>query len=502
MKALWRMLWLIGLMGSIGRADPNAIEPTPARAVVIPCTGMIDDGLYQSIKRRASQALEQGADVLILEIGTYGGLVKSADDISKYLIFDLAGRIHTVAYVKTEAISAGAMISVSCNDILMRANSTLGDCAPITLGGAGLKGVEREKSESFIRAIFDRAARANGYPQALLRAMVTMQIEVYRIPNRMTGENEFFESDYLPRDANTYDLEAKELIDPNDRLLTVDAATARDYGIARAVVQDRGEVLGFLAQRDHLSFVEPPTVLDTNWSEQMVRTLNQPAVMGIIVAVALLGLYMELSAPGLGLPGLVSVICFAVIIGSKYLHGMANWVEIAILVVGIILVLIEIFLIPGFGLAGISGFICILIGLLGLLVRNPPNRWPWPQTELDWILFQQGLWGFVIGIGGFVIGAVILTRFLPRWSLFSGLVLNPSTEPMEVSVPESLPDSLNVGDVGIVANTLRPAGKVRFGDRLVDCVAQTEFLEAGTQVEIYRVKDNHVVVRVAKGENA
>ena len=141
-----------------------------AKAVVISCRGMIDDGLFKSIKRRVETAIEQGATHVILEIGTYGGLVQSADDISKFLIFETSKKAKTVAYVKTEAISAGAMISVSCQDIVMRESATIGACAPISMGQK-LEGVEREKVESFIRVIFDRAAQANGYPQALLRAM-------------------------------------------------------------------------------------------------------------------------------------------------------------------------------------------------------------------------------------------------------------------------------------------------------------------------------------------
>ena len=497
MKALGRMrlLW-ISLICSLAWTASGQEH----RAAVIPCTGMIDDGLFQSIKRRANEALEQGAEVLILEIGTYGGLVKSADDISKYLLFDIGDRVQTVAYVKTEAISAGAMISVSCNDIIMRAHSTIGDCAPITMGGEGLKGVEREKSESFIRAVFDRAAQANGYPQALLRAMVTMGIEVHRVPNRRTGQDEFFESDYLPKDANTYDLDRAELIVPDDRLLTVDAVTALDYGIARAVVQDRDEALAFLEGRDGLNFVRPVPVLETNWSEQMVRTINHPAVIGILVTVALLGLYMELSAPGLGLPGLLSVICFAIIIGSKYLHGMANWVEIAVLIVGVLLLLVEFLFIPGFGIPGFLGIACLIVGGLGLLVRNDPGQLPWPQNDLDWALFQEGLWGLLLGLGGFGIGAIVIARYLPQWSLFSGLILNPSTGPEDRS-QEAHGESLwKIGDMGVVVSTLRPSGKVRFGERLADCVAQAEFIEAGRQVEIFRIRGHVLVVREVKEE--
>ena len=179
---------------------------------------------------------------------------------------------HTVAYITTQAISAGAMISVSCQDIIMLENTTIGDCAPMTLvPSQKLEGVDREKAESFIRAAFDRAAKANGYPRALLRAMVTMQIEVYRVKNIKTGEYEFFESVRLPKDPNTYDLDNKELIVENDKLLTLIASDALEYGIARAVVKDLRGALDFLAKRDGVTFAGEPMVLETTWSEEMVR---------------------------------------------------------------------------------------------------------------------------------------------------------------------------------------------------------------------------------------
>ncbi len=216
------ILCLSLLSGSSAGSEPNdaGTDSPSVKAAVIVCKGMIDDGLFKSIQRRTQTALDADVEYLIYEIQTYGGLVQSADDISKYFILDIGKRAHTVAYVTTEAISAGAMISVSCQDIIMLENTTIGDCAPIMLGGK-LEGVEREKTESFIRAVFTRASEANGYPAAMLKAMVTMQIKVYRINNLQTGEYEFFEDERLPDDPNVYDIEKKELIVKDDELLII-----------------------------------------------------------------------------------------------------------------------------------------------------------------------------------------------------------------------------------------------------------------------------------------
>jgi len=399
------------------------------------------------------------------------------------------------------------MISVSCQDIIMRENTTIGDCAPIVLGGK-LEGVEREKVESFTRAAFMRAAEANGYPEALLKAMVTMQTKVYRVKNLQTGKSEFFESEQLPKDPNTYDLDNQELIVKDDELLTLTASKALEYGVARAQVKDRAEALEFLAKRDGVTFVGEPMVLRTNWSEEMVRWLNSPAVMAVLVMIALLGVYIEFNTPGVGLPGLVAVICFTIIIGSKYLVGLANWVEVALFILGILLLLVEFLILPGFGIAGFSGIVCIFAGLFGMLIKNPPDKLPWPQDAIAWSDFTWGVVGLSVGFVGFIVLAWLLSKYLPRIQFLSGLILVPAVPrqsgeiPLSMTTPpESKTVSVNLGDAGEVVSILRPTGKAKFGDAIVDVVAEAEFLDKGTKVEIIEIHGNRVVVKKQNTEN-
>jgi membrane-bound serine protease (ClpP class) len=197
--------------------------------------------------------------------------------------------------------------------------------------------------------------------------MVTMQTKVYRVKNLQTGKYEYFEDQQLPDDPNKYDIDGKKLIVDDDELLTLTADQAFEYGIARAKVKDLAGALEYLEERDDVTFAGEPMVLETLWSEEMVRWLNSPAVMAVLVMLALLGVYIEFSTPGIGLPGLVAVICFAIIIGSKYLIGLANWVEVALFIVGILLLLVEFFVLPGFGIAGKLG--CIHKRAYGIGVR-------------------------------------------------------------------------------------------------------------------------------------
>jgi len=497
---------VLGLLASgwAAAAEPNDPNQSPrqAKAAIISCKGMIDRGLLESLERRSEAAMEAGVEYLIFEIETYGGLVDAADSIAKYFIQTIGDRARTVAYVNTEAISAGALISVSCNDIIMRESTTIGDCAPIVMGGT-LEGVEREKSESFIRAAFKRASEANGYPELLLKAMVTMQIEVWRVKNLSTDRWEYFEADKKPADANAYDVDnAEEVVGP-DELLTLTASQALEHGIARAVVEDLDAALAFLEKRDGVRFVEPPIRLNTMWSEEMVRWLNSPAVMGVLVMLALLGVYIEFSSPGLGLPGLVAVICFAIIIGSKYLTGLANWLEIILLFAGMVLILIEFFVLPGFGIAGVLGITFFLAGVFGMLVKGAPGRFPWPEGPEDWRILRDGVLGLTYGLIGGSVLAAIVSRYLPKLPFMSGLILVPASASASAATarisltapPHSAAGRLEVGSRGQVTSKLRPAGKARFGDAVVDVVATAEFLDKGTAVEVIEIHGNRVVVK-------
>ncbi len=499
-KLLLILLCVVCCPAFAAEADLSPDLPQ-TNAAIITCTGLIDDGLFSSIKRRANTALDMGADYIILEISTYGGLVKSADDISKYLILELSQKARIIAYINTEAISAGAMISVSCQDIIMRKNTTIGDCAPIQMGEK-LEGVEREKAESFIRATFQRAAQANNYPQALLEAMVSIHKKVWRIQNTKTKLYEFYEEDKLPKDVKIYDLQNKELIVNDNEILTLTARKAHEYGIARAVVSDVNEGIAFLAKRDNVVFSSPPSRLEPNWSEQLVRMLNHPSVSGILFMIAMLGVYIELKTPGIGLPGLVAVICFAILFGSRFLTGMATWWEVAVFAIGITLLAIEIFVIPGFGVTGVLGIFFILISLFAILVPNRPDELPWPRYDFDdvqWRILSNGAWAFALGFTGFLVLAYILAKFLPKRGPFTGLVLEPSLAgakmEADMTAPPGRTGELKIGDTGTAITKLRPAGQARFDSAVVDVVAEGEFIEKGQKIKIMRIQGNKVVVR-------
>lgn len=388
----------------------------------------------------------------------------------------------------------------------MRKNTTIGCSAPIVMGSKEMGQAEREKSESFVRATFSRAAQANGYPEALLKAMVSQDIEVWQVKNIKSGQMEYFEKEYLPADPNAFDIANKSLIVKQGELLTLTDQKAKEYGIARAIVSNVDEAIDFLAKRDGVTISENLIRLEMMWSEEMVRFLTSPMVVSVLVLGILLGIYVEFNTPGLGLPSLLAVVCLVILVGSRYLIGMANWIEIALLGVGFLLLMVEIFVIPGFGVAGFAGIVCIVSGLLAMWVKNAPNEMPWPKGEVAWGVFTDGLFGMAVGFLLFVVAAVILAKYMDRMPLLRRFVLKSAVTGKQTAVsrtidPQHEQIALEVGQTGEVISALRPAGKVQFGSSVVDVVADGAFIEKGSCVKVLEVHGNHVIVTEIK-ENA
>ena len=361
---------------------------------------------------------------------------------------------------------------------------------------------EREKTESFVRATFSRAAQANGYPEALLKSMVSKDLEVWQVKNIETGSMEYFEKEFLPDDPNLFDLADKTLVVKEGQLLTLTAQKAKEYGIARAVVDDLDGALAFLEERDGVAISDTVLRLETMWSEEMVRFLTSPVVVSILMLGILLGIYVEFNTPGLGLPSLLAITCLVILVGSRYLIGMANWIEIALLVVGFLLLMVEIFVIPGFGIAGFSGIVCIVGGLLAMFVKNAPNEIPWPKGEMAWSIFTDGLFGMAIGFLLFIFVAAVLAKYMDRIPLLRSFVLKSAVTGKQTTVSRTFEPpngqlALEVGQTGEVVSPLRPAGKAKFASSVVDVVADGAYIEKGRRVKILEVHGNHVIVTEA-----
>ncbi len=500
-------------------AGPLLAQPASdvaARAAVIPIHGVIDDVMLSSLERRVASAREAGAETLIFELKTPGGAVVSALDICRLIMRQAEDDVRTIAWVNDEAYSAGALISVACSEIWMSVASSIGDCAPIMIGASDLGEAERAKAESPILEMFDTAATRNGYDPLLCRAMVQVGVEVWWVervaPENPTttapsfgesvGERRFVTGEWkqknyddIPAEDRLWKLVSNEPVDRADTLLTMSESKAIEYGFAR------GQATKLEDLANELGLVMLPMIKDMSGWEKFVKWLNSPLVRGVFFVIMLLGAYIEFQSPGLILPGVVAGLSAVVFFGAPYATGLASWWPLILLAIGIVLLLVELFVLPGFGVFGIVGGLCVLVALVGTFVPVEPlpsgDRpfWPsWPSYEQTWSAIRTAVLTIAGGIIVSIVGLIALARMLPHLPGGGGLALgNP--EGVLLEPLEAVREAAAVGDIGIVVGTLKPAGLARFGNEVVDVVTQGEYVEPGNKVQVIRRAGMNVVVR-------
>ena len=508
------------------------------KAAILTVHDAITDVMRDSLERRVNEAREQGATVIVFELNTPGGLVTSALSIGD-LIKNLPD-IKTVAWVNTEAHSGGAMLAVACDEIVMARSSRIGDSQVILIGpggagsgpgGTGAQGVhtraggvsriraverlrpsaQRGVCSSRPRGLVDRAHR-NGERKFVFREEKLKLLGEKEIPSERKSKDgdedekappEVVKDDSVTPEwklAETYydpllDMET-EVLQPvvrDDQLLEMSAGEAYAYGFNKALVTTESE----LRERYDIGEV---IRLNPTWSEALAYWLTSTYVRGFLLVIILLGAYVEFHTPGVGVPGLVALIVLGIFVGAPYVAGFANIWEILLIAIGIALILLEIFVIPGFGIAGISGLVLVLLGLVATFVPEEPGRsfpiyLPSLPSSIEWA--KMAIATIVSSMAASLVGMFVLSKFLPRLPMFRLLVpANPT--PSEVAIKDPYRGAARVGDLGVSQGPLRPAGKAHFGSMLVDVVTRGEYLGPGTEIEVVERRGNRVVVRAVR----
>ncbi|MBZ0200035.1 MAG: nodulation protein NfeD, partial [Ignavibacteriaceae bacterium] len=268
------------------------------------------------------------------------------------------------------------------------------------------------------------------------------------------------------------------------QLITLTSKEAREYGIADTIVSNLDGVLAAF----NLKGAEVVKV-DSNWAEGVVRFLNNTIVSSILIMIGFFGLFAEIKTPGWGLPGTAGLIALTLFFGSSYILELASGFEIILFVIGLVLIVLEIFVIPGFGIAGVGGIILVIVSLFLSLISSGPL--------VDYEMISVAIIQLAGALLFSLAGIFVLAKFLPKSSIFNRLVL-VQTETADqgfVSHPSEL--SL-VGAEGIALTTLRPAGSAEFNGKKYDVVAEWDYIERGRKILVLRVEGIKVVVQEIK----
>ena len=459
----------------------NASSESQGRIHVIPVSGDVEPGMAAFIKRALEDASKTPEDICILEMDTFGGRVDSALQIVEFILDIPKGK--TIAFVKTKAISAGALIALACNEIVMKKNTTIGDCAPIAYSNEGAT-MLGEKFQSPLRAKFRALAKRNGYNETLAEAMVSSEIEVYQL--RTDKETLFMDAreyEELPQDKKDSFISKKTVVAKGELLTMHDEETV-ELGFARMSVDSLDQMI------ERMNLQNYPLIRnDENWSERLVRFLVR--ITPILMMVGLAALYTELKAPGFGFPGIIGILCLGLAFGSQYLVGLANYTELLVILLGILLIGIEVFVLPGFGIAGITGILFVTMGMV-LSLQDfviPDPSFPW---EMDLLVknLSQVLGSFLLA---FFIALTVLRYVFPNLPFATkGPYLSKTLKHSRADSIESF--GASSGDQGIALTPLRPSGKIKIGQNTFDAITEGDFIEKGTPVAISKISGNKIIV--------
>lgn len=416
-------------------------------------TFAIEEGIFEPAYRIFEAAMDEadsiGADLILLQLDTYGGAVDVADKIRTRL---LNTEIPTAVFILNNAASAGALISVACDSIYMTREATIG--AAVVVDQAG--GAAAEKYQSYFREKFRATAEAKGRNPDIAEAMVNPDVAIPGV------------------------------ID-SGKILTFTANEALQNDYCDKIVKTKEEVLEHLGISNYDLQEYESSALD-----EIVRFFTQPAVSGILLTVIFFGIFFELQSPGIGFP-LVAAIAAAIFYFTPlYLDGLAeNW-EILMFIVGLILIAVEIFVIPGFGIAGISGIVLVLGGLILSLVQN---------VQFDFTYTDTGDFGrSVLVVTGSILTTIILLMILGRnfatSPLTRMLIFTDATRKEEGYTTDSFqgkPDL--VGQKGISVTPLHPSGTVEINNERFDAFTAGEYIEAGKPISVLEAKGFSLKVR-------
>lgn len=488
---------------------PTAAGPT---VYVIPIQGDIEPSTAVFVQRRIKSAIAAGAETLVFTIDTFGGRVDSALRVAAAIGAVVDAR--TVAYVGGGdgslgvSWSAGALIAMSAKAIYMAPGTSIGAAAPVVATPeGGMEGAD-EKTVSAIRAQMAALAEKNGYPMGIALAMVDADVELVELivdgkPLALTAE----EAKILQSERGVA-AELGRTLSAKGKLLSLTAGEAERYGLSSGTIGSMDELAVALAGEGAEWLALEPSLAD-----DIVVFLSSAAVQSILILIGLVALFIEINSPGFGIPGAVALVAFVLLFGSSMLMGTVGSLELVLFLVGMGLLVVEIFILPGFGVAGISG-LALISGALVLSMQD----FVLPRGEYQWDIFARNAATVGSGVLLGILGIGVLIVLSPKLKLFSRLALNtaitgtasgaPAPEAGDPGLiePASAPADQSywppLGEEGVAETTLRPVGRARFGSRLVTVEAEGRFVEAGSRLRVVALRGGSVFVDPVEGTEA
>lgn len=432
--------------------DMDTMATGPKKVFIVDIKETIAPPVLRKIQKAFNQASENKADLILIHMNTYGGMVETADSIRTRI---LNSKIPVVVFIDNNAASAGALISIACDSIYMRTGANIGAATVVNQNAEKMP----DKYQSYMRATMRSTAEAKGRDPLIAEAMVD-------------------ESVYIPEISDT------------GKVLTFTASEAMKNGYCEGIGENIDEILKMYG------YTEYETIrLELKATDHIIGFLINPFVSGILIMVIIGGIYFELQSPGVGFPLAAAAFAAILYFAPLYLEGLAaNW-EIVLFVLGVVLVMIEVFAIPGFGVAGISGIVLIVMGLALSMVDNV-------NFTFNAHSFNQLTKAFFVVIAAIslaIFGSIWLTKRLFTGRTFFGtLALDASQPSSEGFTIAAVDTKMKIGAQGVAQTILRPAGKVRIDDDIFDATAESGYIDKGEMVVVVKYETAQLIVKKMK----
>lgn len=404
--------------------------------------------VWRKMQKAFEEAEEWEADLILLHMNTYGGMVIHADSMRTKI---LNSDIPVWVFIDNNAASAGALISIACDSIYMRKGANIGAATVVNQTGEAMP----DKYQSYMRSTMRSTAEAKGRNPDIAQAMVDESIKV-------------------------------DGVSDSGKVLTFTATEAMTHGFCEGIHESVKEVL----EENGFTEYEQKTFVVTGL-ETFIGWMVNPAVSGILIMIIIGGIYFELQTPGVGFPIAASIIAALLYFTPLYLEGLAeNW-EVILFFVGIVLLAVEIFVLPGFGVAGVAGAAFIMTSLILSLVGNVGFDFEFTMPQEIMTAFFTVMLSSVLGF----FGSLYLAKKLLTTSMLSSMVLASVQNKEEGFVGVDSKDAELVGKEGVAFTVLRPSGKVQIENEIYDATALMGFIEKGDQIVVSKYETAQLFVK-------
>lgn len=482
------------------------VEPPSPRVVVVPVHGQIGTTTVYLVNRAVRAALSESMSRIVLDIDTPGGPITAMREIESILAaLEGTEGIRTTAYVTQRAWSAGGYIALACDETYMAPGASIGAITPVEVGPGGIQQIADDDARAKILSIFradvralleDRGTLSEG-ALTVAEAMVDPRMEVFRVavvePNGLERMLIVDGTGLRELEARDVEIRSRELIGRGP--LTLTAEEALRFGFSSGTYTN----LDALAREQF--GIDPSEIvrLEQSWSESAVSWLEMMKPLLFVLGFVLL--LVELKVPGLGIPGVVGVVLISLGLFSSYLVGLADWTEILLFFLGLVLIGIEMFVMPGTIVFGFVGFLFLVAALV---LSQQTFLWPDDATQQD--ILVGNLLNLLYLILLVMAGSIVFYRLMPRIPFFNRALLAlpdhaATGDSTRFARAEAESRQTLLGVVGVAVTDLRPSGilEADAGDRF-DVVSQGSFVPRGTRVRVVDVTGNRIVVSVEDPE--